>query len=305
MIAILIISFIILIGLPQEALAWGPATHLEVGQMVLDHAHEIPAAIAALIGEFPYDFLYGNISADIVVGKNLVEELKHCHGWNFGFKLLKKAGSDSQRAFAYGYLCHLASDSIAHNHFIPEMMVKSFSARLLRHGYWELRFDLLAGRGVWEIPKNMVKSVHRDNDRLLRDSLEDTPLSFRTNKTIFSGILSLNRIEHWHRMLGILSSKSRWALTRKEKDRYLGLSVDAAMDFLSHGTRAACTRKDPVGRDNLRLARATRKKLRTVRRKRGDWHVLMTKALDKLAVKTYPRMGRAARSHEEKAAKEA
>ena len=58
----------------------------------------IPPA-RALLEAYPYDFLYGNISADIVVGKNLCEELKHCHNWKIGFKLLKRAETDSQTGF--------------------------------------------------------------------------------------------------------------------------------------------------------------------------------------------------------------
>jgi len=284
---IFIASFIIILFLPQDALAWGPATHLELGLNVLSHANEIPQGIAAVIGKFPFDFLYGNISADIVVGKNLVEELKHCHNWNFGFRLLRKASGDSQRAFAYGYLSHLAADTIAHNHFIPEMMVKSYSTRILRHGYWELRFDILANKRVWEIPKKMVKRVHRDNDRLLRSSLEGTPLSFRTNKTIFSSILTLNRVEHWHRMLAILSSQSRWELGREEKDRYSKLSADAIFDILTHRTKAGCIRKDPTGRENLRLAKSFRKKLKSIKKDTDRLEDELERALGEFAVRRH------------------
>src|SRR3990172_707585 len=196
MIFTIILAFLLVLFIPEAALAWGPATHLELGEAILKHAVVINPGIMELILKFPHGFLYGNIGADIVVGKNLVEELKHCHNWRMGFKLLRKSELSYQKAFAYGYLSHLAADTVAHNHFIPEMMIRSFSARTLRHAYWELRFDALADKGVWEIPKKMVKRVHRDNDRLLRSSLEGTPLSFGTNKTIFSSILTLNRVEH-------------------------------------------------------------------------------------------------------------
>ncbi|MBI5344478.1 MAG: zinc dependent phospholipase C family protein, partial [Deltaproteobacteria bacterium] len=112
-----VISIIIVLFMPDAVLAWGPPAHLEIGQEILGNTALITHAVRALIERFPYDFLYGNISADIVVGKNLVEELKHCHNWKMGFKLLKKASTDSQKAFAYGYLSHLAADTVAHNHF--------------------------------------------------------------------------------------------------------------------------------------------------------------------------------------------
>src|SRR3990172_4770349 len=176
--------------------------------------------LVLFIPKSPHDFLYGNIGADIVVGKNLVEELKHCHNWRMGFKLLRKSEASYQKAFAYGYLSHLAADTVAHNHFIPEMMIRSFSARTLRHMYWELRFDALADKDVWRMPKRMVKDIHRENDRLLGSLIEDSPLSFRTNNRIFSSLLILSRIKHWHRMLALLSNTSRWTLHREVKDKF-------------------------------------------------------------------------------------
>ncbi|MBI5598394.1 MAG: zinc dependent phospholipase C family protein [Deltaproteobacteria bacterium] len=279
MVFILIIPVIAILFLPHDVFAWGPATHLEIGLDVLGRLHDIPHGIAALIGRFPFDFLYGNISADIVVGKNLVEELKHCHNWSFGFRLLKKARSDSQRAFAYGYLSHLAADCVAHNNFIPEMMIRSFSSRILRHGYWELRFDILADRRVWRVPEKIARSVHRDNDLLLKASLEDTPLSFRTNKTIFSGILNLSGINRWHRMLAVLSSRSRWALHVEDKNRFIRLATGNVRDILADGKLARCVRADPTGRKSLQSAKSARKRLKTVRRRGGDWQRQMEAAL--------------------------
>src|SRR4030065_2545752 len=122
MVFIVLLTLTIVRAVPGMADPWGPATHLELGNAILNNTGLLSAPARALIEAFPFDFLYGNISADIVIGKNLVEELKHCHNWKVGFKLLKKAESDSQRAFVYGYLSHLAADTIAHNHFIPEMI---------------------------------------------------------------------------------------------------------------------------------------------------------------------------------------
>ncbi len=279
MLAIAALSILIILVFPLDALAWGPATHLEIGAALLHDTSLITGPAKTLIERFPYDFLYGNISADIIVGKNLVEELKHCHNWKMGFKLLKKAESDSQRAFAYGYLSHLAADTVAHNHFIPDRMIRTFSARTLRHIYWEMRFDALADKRVWQLPKKMVREIHVDNDRLLGSVIEDAPLSFRTNKTIFSGILSLHRFEHWHKMLHILSSNSKWSLNREDKEKYLRYSVDAAAGLLSHSHKAACVKKDPTGRHSLTSAMHFRKSLKTMKRQGRDWEKAMENAL--------------------------
>lgn len=275
----IVFSFLLVLILPDTVFAWGPATHLEIGYAVLSNTGRLVTPVKLLIETFPYDFLYGNISADIVVGKNLVEELKHCHNWKVGFRLLKKAGSNSQKAFSLGYLCHLAADTVAHNHFIPEMMIRSFSARTLRHIYWEMRFDALSDKRVWELPKKMIKEIHDDNDRLLDSIIEDAPLSFRTNKTIFSSMMSLQRFQQWHRMLDLLSDRSRWALHREDKDKFFAASFEAVMGLLNHEHKAACVKKDPTGKHNLNAAKYMRKKLKTIQRQGKDWQEAMDSAL--------------------------
>lgn len=275
----IVFSFLLVLILPDTVFAWGPATHLEIGYAVLSKTNLLVTPVKLLIETFPYDFLYGNVSADIVVGKNLVEELKHCHNWKVGFKLLKKADSNSQKAFALGYLSHLAADTVAHNHFIPEMMIRSFSARTLRHIYWEMRFDALSDKRVWELPKKMVKEIHDDNDRLLDSIIEDTPLSFRTNKTIFSSMMSLQRFQQWHRMLNLLSDRSRWTLHREDKEKFFAASFEAVMGLLNHEHKAACVKKDPTGKHNLNAAKFMRKKLKTIQRQGKDWHEAMDSAL--------------------------
>ncbi len=275
----IVIAFAAVLLFPAAAHAWGPATHLELGQAVLNNTRLIIPPVRALIEAFPYDFLYGNISADIVVGKNLVEELKHCHNWKIGFKLLKRAEDRAQKAFAYGYLCHLAADTIAHNHYIPEMMIRSFSARTLRHIYWEMRFDALADKKVWQLPKKMVKEIHDCNDLLLDSVIEDTPLSFKTNKRIFSSLMSLNRFRQWHRMLNLLSSSSRWSLEGEEKEKYFVASLEAVTEILIYSQKAPCIKKDPTGKHSLNAAKFIRKKLKTIKRNGRDWEGAMESAL--------------------------
>lgn len=275
----IIATVIVVLLIPDTASAWGPATHLELGHTIVSNTALLASPLRGLLSTFPNDFLYGNISADIIVGKNLVEELKHCHNWKMGFRLLKRAESDSQRAFALGYLSHLAADTIAHNHFIPEMMIRTFSTRTLRHLYWELRFDALADKSVWSLPKKIVRSIHRDNDRLLDSIIEDSPLSFRTNKTIFSSMLSLQRFNRWHRMMNHLSNTSKWKLEPEVKDKYFNSSLEAVLNILIHSHEASCVKKDPTGKHSLNSAKLIRKKLKTNFRRGRDWHDAMEQAL--------------------------
>jgi len=277
------IPALLLFCLPDTALAWGPATHLEIGHTIISNilsgGATINGPLGALISRYPQDFLYGNISADIVVGKNMVEELKHCHNWKFGFALKKEADRDPQRAFALGYLCHLGADTIAHNHFIPEMMIRSFSTRTLRHIYWEMRFDALADKHIWQLPDMIARKVHIENDRLLDAMIEEAPLPFKTNKRIFSSMLNLQRVEQWRKMMSALSARSKWKLEREFRDEYFSAALGAATEVLVKGEHAKAAKKDPTGKHALNTALFLRKKLKKAKLAGGDWESAMANAL--------------------------
>ncbi len=277
MYVLVILVFLLLI--PEAAYAWGPAAHLEFGWDILNQLKALPPLLQELLSKFPYDYLYGNISADIVVGKNLTEELKHCHNWRIGLKVLKNAGTEPQKAFAYGYISHLAADTIAHNYYIPEKFIQSFRTRIHRHTYLEMRFDALADKSIWKLPSRMSREIHQENDTLLKGIFEDTPLSFRTNKTIFSSIILMHRLNKWHHMLDMLSASSRWVLSMEEREGYYNLSMSAIQDFLIHGQKAKCFRDDPTGKERLNTAKRLRRHLKSIRKSGKDWEDAMEKAL--------------------------
>ncbi len=268
---VLLPTLLLLLFLPDSAYAWGPATHLEVGHTILSSTDLLKGPLAALLSRYPQDFLYGNISADIVVGKNMVEELKHCHNWQFGFRLKEQAKTEPQRAFALGYLCHLGADTVAHNHFIPEMMLRSFSTRTLRHIYWEMRFDALAGDFVWQLPKLISRKVHIENDNLLDSMIEEAPLPFKTNKRIFSSMLNLQQVDRWRKMIQHLSARSKWKLEADFKDEYFNRALKAATDILLNGENAKTVKKDPTGKHALNTAYFLRKKLKRLKQAGADW----------------------------------
>jgi len=264
MIFILTFAFalVVLLFLPDNVLAWGPATHMQLGWNILNNLSMIIGPVRSLIEAYPYDYLYGCISADIVVGKRFARELNHCHNWNVGFKVLEKADSQSQKAFAYGYLSHLAADTIAHNYFVPEKMVTAYSTRLLRHFYWEMRFDAMADRMVWNLPYKIMEQVHQDNDPLLERVIWDTLLSFKTNKTIFNNVLLLHRMEQWHKMINKLSSYSRWGLHEEDVTIYYQRSFNAVIDIMNNHQNAGCLIEDPAGRKNLAMAKRLRRRMK-------------------------------------------
>ena len=114
---------------PAEALAWGPVTHLVHGAQVLGRLDALPPDVATLLGRFPYEYLYGCIGADIIQAKKFTRSLyTHCHHWRTGWTVLESARTDAERAFARGYLSHLASDTFSHNYYLPVRLIGSFRA---------------------------------------------------------------------------------------------------------------------------------------------------------------------------------
>jgi len=159
-------------------------------------------------------------------------------------------------------LSHLAADTIAHNYFVPEKMVTAYSTRLLRHFYWEMRFDAMADRMVWNLPYKIMEQVHQDNDPLLERVIWDTLLSFKTNKTIFNNVLLLHRMEQWHKMINKLSSYSRWGLHEEDVTIYYQRSFNAVIDIMNNHQNAGCLIEDPAGRKNLAMAKRLRRRMK-------------------------------------------
>jgi hypothetical protein len=96
--------------------------------------------------------------------------------------VLDGAHSDSERAFAYGYLTHLAADTYSHNYFVPLQLIISFRARALKHVYWEARFDAMQPESDWKRVRDVVSKLYPDCDELMERVVERTLFSFRTNK---------------------------------------------------------------------------------------------------------------------------
>ncbi len=263
----ILFSIFFIIIFPAHAWAWGPATHLQIACSILTSPGLITEGVRAIILSFPHDFIYGTLSADIVLGKNFVDEARHCHNWKIGLKILREARQNPQKAFAYGYLAHLAADTVAHNQFVPEMIIRSFPTHTLRHLYWELRFDSLAEEEAWGLNRASAPGACVENNRLLDSVIKGTPLSFGTNKAIFSSFLFLNRIKRWQKMLRLIDRSSKWPLPPGARERFLKGSISAVADVLNNKEKALCMRKDPTGRRSLLAAGLTRKRLKISRRR--------------------------------------
>lgn len=249
------------IALPQEAWAWGAGVHLQVGMYALDNLALLPHALQNILAAHPYDFLYGCISADITIGKKYTHYLKHCHSWRVAKQILAAADSDSQRACAWGYFSHLAADTVAHSYFVPVKMIRTFNTVLLKHTYWEMRYETLADPQVWEIARTLAQRDFTDNDNMMRQVLANTLFSFGTNKRIFNSILLVSRLQHWHKMLRSLSENSRYPLGHENAEEYFDLARSASLSILREFEQSAYFQADPTGERGLEAGRMLRKNL--------------------------------------------
>ena len=245
--------------LPTAAYAWTPGTHVYLGEAVLRSLGQLPASIADLLRAFPYDFLYGSIAADTSMAKKYVPTGRHCHSWLVGLEIHDAAPDEPMRAFALGYLAHLAADAIAHNHFVPKQLALTASTSSLGHSYWESRFETHLGPACARQARDLILLDHSRADGLLDRILSPTIFSTQTNRRIFRGMVHAADNEGWQRIFGLMTENSRWDLSDDEVSLYLDHTYDFIVDFLINFDRSAPFQFDPSGDSALRRAKQVRR----------------------------------------------
>jgi len=254
----------------RDVFAWGAGIHIAQGDYVLNHLGLVLPVIADLLSKYSRDFLYGCISADIVIGKGSRRRVDHCHNWSVGQQLLSVAQEPCQKAFTYGYLAHLASDIIAHNFFIPNQLYRTSSTLKFGHVYWECRSDLFTERKHWRLARAVLTQNSTRNDDMMAAIVPTRLLSFRTNKQIYMNTIRLYDLQQWRQTVILVSRNSRWTLARDYVDFLKQLSLALVIDFLQHPHKARCLQYDPVGSDNIHEAKRKRRLVRRLNGKNPD-----------------------------------
>jgi hypothetical protein len=245
---------------PETAWAWTPGTHVFLGDAVLRSVSLLPGGVADLLRAFPVEFLYGSIAADTSIAKKYVPTGRHCHSWTVGFEIHDAARDEPLRAFALGYLSHLAADVVAHNYFVPRQLAITASTSGLGHSYWESRFEThLSGRSSRRA-KDLILHDHSRADALLDRILSPTIFSTSTNRRIFRGIVHAADAESWQRVFQVMLENSRWDLADEDVGLYLTRSFDYIIDLLSRFDRAEPYALDPAGTTPLTLAKRVRRR---------------------------------------------
>ncbi|MBA3672714.1 MAG: zinc dependent phospholipase C family protein [Gemmatimonadaceae bacterium] len=254
-----VVALLIVALTPSAAHAWTPGTHVYLGEAVLRATGQLPPAVAALLRSFPYDFLYGSIAADTSMAKKYVPTGRHCHSWAIGMEIFNAAPDEPMRAFALGYLAHLAADSVAHNHFVPKQLAITASTSALGHSYWESRFETHLGPACARQARDVIMLDHGRADGLLDGILSPTIFSTQTNRRIFRGMVHAADSDGWQRIFGLMTENSRWDLPDEHVAKYLDHSYDYIMDLLVRFEQSVPFSLDPSGDDALRRAKSVRR----------------------------------------------
>ena len=196
--------------IPEPLWAWGPGTHIALGELVLGSLYLLPPAVRALLEANPIHFLYGSVAADISVAKKYAPEGRHCHHWHVGEEIFEMAGSERLESMALGYLAHLAADTVAHNLYVPRQLLLTSTTASIGHTYWEHRMDVHVGEDYLSKAQRIVfGNDHSEADALFDEVLSSTLFSFRTNRRLFMFMLQVHGEDRWLQLFDRILRKSR------------------------------------------------------------------------------------------------
>ncbi|HUI46572.1 MAG TPA: zinc dependent phospholipase C family protein [Nitrospirota bacterium] len=204
-------------------------THLYLGNELLSLTPLIPAGILGLLQKHKQDFLYGNLMADIILGKKYLPEDKSSHSWDVGLKLLDQAGTWPERAFAYGYLGHLAADTVAHETLTDDL-------GNMGHTWMEMKADSLIDKTYWLQIITFNKTMRKRSDLLLENSLDSYIFSFKTNKRIYKSMV----------FLSLLNKKRKRGVDHALINELHGESLARMLDLLQKGTDSTVLNRNPL-----------------------------------------------------------
>lgn len=222
----LLLGFLLI---PTSAFAWGPLTHMYLGNQLLSCAPLLPAGILALIKKHKQDFLYGNVMADTILGKKYLPDDKSSHSWDVGLRIFDQAKTWPERAFAYGFLCHLAADTVAHETLTDDK-------GNMGHTWIELKADSIIDKAYWLQTMTISRAVRRRSDLLLENSLDRYMFSFKTNQRIYKSIV----------FFSFLNKKRRRGVDRLLIHELHEESVSRMLDLLQNGTESEVLFKNPL-----------------------------------------------------------
>jgi hypothetical protein len=233
----LVISFLCI---PALAFAWGPLTHIYLGNELCSLGAFLPAGVVEIIRRYRKDFIYGNLMADIIVGKKYLPDHKNSHNWGFAFDLLQASETRQQKAFSYGYLSHLAADTVAHH-------VYTADKKNIRHTVLEMKADCIIDKKYRQLAMQIDRKIQIRNDVFLENSLDRFIFSFKTNKRILRGMVYLTvfypeRIGDFIDRNLLTTLPARETIEKLHRD-----SLDNIVDLFQNWEKSEVVKINPIG----------------------------------------------------------
>lgn len=232
---IFILSLVLFFAQVDVCFAWGPMTHTYFAHEILRAASLLSASVYSLLTAYSTNFIYGSIVADNYLGK---PGHKNPHDWETGFLLLALARKRTDAAFAYGFLSHLAADTVAHGQMDLGAKTK------LGHAWIEIESDSLMARSCWKTVARLDKKRLRSNDQLAGVVID--PVDCRSKGFQQAYRMSIK--------MSVLNYK-RWTNFYKEDFAgYHRMSVVRAIDVANKKENSRYVKHDPNIKKGKRLS---------------------------------------------------
>jgi hypothetical protein len=240
MLTLTLLNVFFFILIPTSAFAWGPLTHIYLANELFTLSPLLPVCIYEVIRRYKKDFLYGNIMADIIIGKKYLPENKNCHNWDFGFELLNVSKTDQQKSFVYGYMSHLAADTVAHNFYTYHM-------KNIKHTLLEIKADSIIDKKYWYQAISLDRNIQLRNDTFLSNSIGSPLFSFKTNKRILKSMVFLT-IFYREKINDFVDKNINAALPDKLIiERYQNESLNKIIDLFQNWQESDVIKVNPNG----------------------------------------------------------
>ncbi len=246
--------FVLQMVFADNAFAWGPAIHTVISCSILDGLGNILPNIAAILRQYPLEYIYGNLAADFFIGKGNKRKEGHSHNWEAGFSILGEADSEKEAAYAYGFLSHLAADVVAHNYFVPDLIYRFIMLKKIGHFYSEAVADKSAGSFYLRMAADILSSKHLECDKMLKAAVLANSNGLKAKRRIFTQSVKVSDYLYDSPQFTFVYNYSRYKIPADYIESMISLSYRLVKDLLSHAGSSKCLSHDPIGEDNLRKA---------------------------------------------------
>lgn len=254
-----------LIGIAvASTIAWGPGTHIQLAERLLDTMTDrLSSEQVDLLNAHRDCFQYGCIAADIINIKQYGGLTNHCHNWSIEERFGELVSTDTERAFVRGYLCHLAADVVAHNHFVPYQILYDLPPHVLGHTYWEARADSYVPEPIWLIVDELRTDTDLDsNDALIHAAVPKKLIPMAPNKFIFNHVLLARSKKNWRALMDKMRRRNPMGTVQEPfLERCLEQCLENMFRTFDAKAHLELRGRDPTGHSPLKETRRLRRSL--------------------------------------------